>query len=74
MDNSLINFHTGKKPKDMKNDVLKLYVWEKNDKYIVAGEALAMETIYKHLPYSYAYGYGGYVRATQQKPQIEILK
>lgn len=68
MDNSLINFHTGMKPKDMKNDVLKLYVWEKNDKYIVAGEALAMETIYKHLPYSYAYSsYGkGYVRATQQ--------
>ena len=77
MDDSLINFHTGSKPKDVKNDILKLYVWEKNDKYIVAGEALAMETIFKHLPYSYARSskYGkGYVRATQQKASDRNFK
>lgn len=75
MDDSLINFHTGRKPKDMKNDILKLYVWEQSERYIVAGEALAMETIYKHLPYSYAWSYKkGYVRATQQKASDRNFK
>ena len=58
----------------MKNDVLKLYVWEKNDKYIVAGEALAWKlftSIYHIVMHTV---WKGYVRATQQKPSDRNFK
>ena len=44
------HFHTGSKPKRMKRKALKLYVWLKENKYTITGDAVLMETIFQILP------------------------
>ena len=47
-------FHKGKNPKKV-SGVLKLYVWDRGDKYTIAGEHLKLELIFKHLPKNFTF-------------------
>lgn len=70
-----IKFHEGKVAKKMEKDVLKLYVWEQRDRYIVAGEALAMESIYQHLPSAFSMNINDeYIAAKSQNPTDKNVK
>ena len=61
------HFHTGSKPKRMKRKALKLYVWLKDNKYTITGEAVLMETIFQILPENFKLERGGYVDTISQR-------
>tara|TARA_B100000214_G_scaffold375379_1_gene361457 strand:+ start:1788 stop:3356 length:1569 start_codon:yes stop_codon:yes gene_type:complete len=70
-----IKFYKGDKPKNMKKEVLRLYVWDRGDYYgdyfVIAGKDLKMESIYKHLPVNYRDNEGNYFDVKEQLPETD---
>lgn len=66
-----IKFYKGGKPKNMKKEVLRLYVWDQGNYFIIAGKDLKMESIYKHLPVDYQQNLRKeyYMEAEEQFPE-----
>ena len=66
-----IKFYKGDKPKNMKKEVLRLYVWDQGDIFVIAGKDLKMESVYKHLPVDYKDLDGTYYGVKEQLPDIQ---
>lgn len=47
-------FHEGRSPKTV-SGLLKLYVWDRGNKYTIAGEHVNLELIFKHLPVNFTF-------------------
>lgn len=68
-----IKFYKGDKPKNMKKEVLRLYVWDQGKYFVIAGKDLKMESIYKHLPVNYKLGLRKeyFMEAKEQFPETQ---